>query len=48
MEILRQGNILPQQQVIFEGRYLSLKYRIYLYNIIRDEEIKQITTHYTS
>ena len=49
MEILHQGDILQsRQQVIFDGRYLSLKYRIYLYNITRNEEIKQITTHYSS
>jgi hypothetical protein len=28
------------KQIIFDGRYVSLKYRIYLYNNIRNYEIK--------
>jgi len=39
---------MPQKEIMFTGRYVSLKYRIYLYNITRDEKIKQITTQYTS
>jgi hypothetical protein len=48
MELSQQRNQLQLSSPIFDGRYLSLKYRIYLYNITRDEEIKQITTHYSS
>jgi hypothetical protein len=32
--------ILPRE-IIFDGRYVSLKYRIYLYNNIRNYEIKK-------
>ena len=46
--MVNQGQKHSSQEIIFTGRYVSLKYRIYLYNITRDEKIKQITTQYTS
>jgi hypothetical protein len=48
MELPLQRNKSQLNDLKFTGRYVSLKYRIYLYNITRDEKIKQITTQYTS
>ena len=48
MGISLQRNQSQLSDLKFTGRYVSLKFRIYLYNITRDEKIKQITTQHTS